>query len=91
LGSSEVGGFPGTVPVQFVDVVDDLFKVLRLVDVGVGIDVDLLDAVLAVRAKLQKKFAVKLMLLNAVSGRQVIPTVSLGDLAFRPLDPPPKK
>ena len=76
--------FPGAVPVQFVDVVDDLFQVLRLVDVGVGIHIDLLDSVLAIRAELQQKFAVKLVLFDPVFCRQVIPPVALGDFAFRP-------
>ena len=40
----------GTVPVQAVNGLDDLFQIFGVVDVGMGIDIDLLDSVFAFSA-----------------------------------------
>lgn len=74
--------FPGAVPVQAVDIVDDLFEILGFVDVGVSVDVYLLDPVLPFSAQLEEQLAVVLVQLDAFFGGEVRPAAPCRDLGF---------
>ena len=71
--------FLGTIPVELIDGLDDLFQVLGLVDVALCALIDLSDTASAALAQMLQQFLVELLQFHALFGNKLVPTILLRD------------
>src|SRR5690606_12711050 len=67
---------------QRVDGADDFLQVFRLVDVGGGVGVDLVDQFVSFRTQIDQQLSVVVFQLDSLQFDQVIPTVFRRELGF---------